>query len=77
LTEFKGVIVSGVVRLLKPDPAIYNLLAETYQLDLRRCVFIDDSRPNYETALSLGMSAIHFTGPEDTRVRLQALGFDV
>ncbi len=77
LAEFRGVIVSGEVGLLKPDPAIYNRLADTYDLDLRRCVFIDDSRPNVEAAQRLGMAAIHFTGPEDSSARLQEMGFAV
>jgi 2-haloacid dehalogenase len=77
LAEFRGVIVSGRERLLKPDPAIYHRLAEAYGLHLNRCVFIDDSRPNCDTAQRLGMAAIHFTSPEATAMGLRQLGFKV
>jgi 2-haloacid dehalogenase len=77
LSEFRGVIVSGRERLLKPHPAIYNRLAEAYDLDLRRCVFIDDSRPNCDAAQRVGMAAIHFSSPDATSAALRELGFEV
>ena len=77
LTEFRGIVVSGTVKLMKPEPAIYRRLAEDHDLDLRRCVFIDDSRANCDTAASLGMTAIHFTGPEAARAGLARLSFEV
>jgi 2-haloacid dehalogenase len=77
LAEFRGVVVSGRVGLLKPDPAIYRLLGETYGLDLTRCVFIDDSQPNCASAETVGMAAIHFKDPDDTASQLRRLGFNV
>jgi 2-haloacid dehalogenase len=77
LAEFRGVVVSGKVKLMKPEPAIYHRLAADYDLDLRRCVFIDDSRANCDTAANLGMAAIHFTAPEAARAQLARLGFAV
>ncbi len=77
LAEFRGAVVSGRVGLLKPDPAIYKLLAKTFDLDLERCAFIDDNMANCAAARGLGMAAIHFTGPDPTRTSLRDLGFDV
>ncbi len=44
LEKFDGVIVSGLERLVKPDPRIFRLFCERYALAPESCVFIDDSR---------------------------------
>lgn len=68
------VVVSGEVRLAKPDPAIYRLVAERAGMPLDRLVFIDDSADNVAAAAALGMHAIQFTGAEQLRGDLVALG---
>lgn len=68
------VVVSGEVRLAKPDPAIYRLVAERAGKPLDRLVFIDDSVANVAAAAALGMHAIQFTGAEQLRKDLVALG---
>ncbi|MFD7074021.1 HAD family hydrolase [Nocardioides sp. NPDC059952] len=68
------VVVSGEVRLAKPDPAIYELVAERAGMPLDRLVFIDDSPANVAAAAALGMHAIQFTGAEQLRGDLVALG---
>jgi 2-haloacid dehalogenase len=72
--HFKGIVVSGDEKLLKPDPRIYHRLAERYDLDLDGCVFIDDVAHNCEAARACGMQAIHFTSSDATRDALAALG---
>lgn len=74
---FRGVVISGDERLLKPDPAIYHRLADLHGVDLGRCVFIDDSLPNVAGAEDVGMHAIHFTTPEALRSELRRLGFSL
>ena len=74
LNDFRGIIVSGSERILKPDLAIYRLLASRYDLDLTRAVFIDDSAANCEGARKAGMAAIHFTAPGALHQELAALG---
>ena len=53
-----GVVISGVERLIKPDPAIFRLICERYALDPRECLFIDDNEQNVAGASSVGMKAI-------------------
>jgi 2-haloacid dehalogenase len=72
--RFSGIIVSGDEGLLKPDPAIYNLLAERHGLDLTDCVFIDDSAKSVVGAEAVGMVGLHFTSPETLRADLVRLG---
>ena len=53
-----GCIVSADEKLVKPDPAIFQLLCERYHLIPEECFFIDDRLENIEAASNLGM-AVH------------------
>ncbi len=74
LEKFDGVIVSGLEKLVKPDPRIYRVFCERYGLSPQSCVFIDDSEMNVVSARKFGMQAIHFTTPKALRKELIALG---
>jgi 2-haloacid dehalogenase len=63
-------VVSGDEKLLKPDPAIYNLLLGRNSLEAGDCLFIDDSEKNVKGAKAIGMKAHHFTTPEALRKML-------
>ena len=63
LQWFDGGIFSSDVKLGKPDPAIYQLLASRYLLDATRTLFIDDSRANVDAANALGWQTIHCVDP--------------
>ena len=73
LEAFGGIVVSGDVRLLKPDPAIYLRLLQDYGLRAADCVFIDDSEMNAIGARRVGMHAIHFRSAEQLRGELVQL----
>lgn len=64
LSWFDGGIFSGDVKLGKPDPAIFNLLASRYQLEAAETLFIDDSLANVQAADALGWQTIHCEAPE-------------
>ena len=57
-----GIVVSGRERLMKPDPAIFQLLCSRYGLDPATCVFVDDNADNCEGARAAGMDAFRYTG---------------
>lgn len=57
-----GVVVSANERMMKPDPSIYQLLCERYDLDPAECLFVDDNEDNCIGARVAGMHAYHFTG---------------
>jgi 2-haloacid dehalogenase len=71
---FHGTLLSGNVRLLKPDPRIYRLLFETHAIDPARAVYIDDLAANVDTASALGMHGIRFTDPDALRGELVRVG---
>jgi 2-haloacid dehalogenase len=74
LTLFEGIVVSGRERLIKPDPAIYQLIIDRYKLNPASTVFIDDTLHNVDSAVREGIHGIHFKGADDLRIQLKALG---
>jgi 2-haloacid dehalogenase len=71
---FEGTIVSGDEKLVKPDPAIFYVLLERFNLNAESCLFIDDSIDNIKSANQLGFDTHHFTNPQGLRARLDADG---
>ncbi len=72
---FEGkIVVSGVEKLIKPDPRLYQVLLERYGLDPSECIFLDDNQANVDTARSLGIEAIRFTTIDEVRPQLAELG---
>lgn len=77
LQRFTGAVVSAHERLIKPDPAIFQLLLSRYGLEAGRCIFVDDSPRNVEAARASGMQAVHFLDGVDLRGALRALGLNL
>jgi 2-haloacid dehalogenase len=69
---FDGVVLSGEVKLIKPDPAIYELCLQMIGRPANQCLFIDDSQPNIIAAEKLGFDTVHFKSPEQLKAELQA-----
>ena len=70
--RFRDIVVSGEVKMLKPDPAIYWLALDRLRLRPAEALFVDDREINVEAALALGMKAHLFTDAADLRARLEA-----
>jgi len=77
LTESRGVTVSGLVRLLKPDVEIYRRHAEDFGLAPGATLFFDDSPKNVEGAREAGWNAEVFTDARGMREALQRYGVAV
>lgn len=73
LDTFDGLIVSAHEKLVKPDPAIYQLLLSRYGLSANEGVFIDDSETNVRAAESVGFHTVHVRPDNDLRAALAAL----
>jgi 2-haloacid dehalogenase len=72
LDWFDGLLVSGEERIIKPDPAIFELLLDRFGLDPGSTFYVDDSPANVAAAAALGLDAVRFTGPERLRRDLAA-----
>jgi 2-haloacid dehalogenase len=74
LELFDGVVVSGRVKMVKPDRAIFDYLIATYGLRAGDLFFIDDHEPNVRAARSYGIDAHHFQGAAQLREALASRG---
>lgn len=75
---FDGTLVSADVHLVKPQPEIYRLLCDTFDLVMDECFFIDDSLINIEGAYYSGMpGAVFHDDVPELRQALRAAGVDV
>ena len=73
LQRFDGAVVSGDEGVLKPDPAIFQLLVDRFGLLPATTLFIDDSPVNVEGARAAGFVAHHFTDADALERELVAL----
>lgn len=64
---FKDIIVSGKEKLIKPDPRIFALMLNRFQLQPDECFFVDDNAKNIQAATSLGIYSHHFVTPGPLR----------
>lgn len=57
---FEGVVFSSRLKMIKPEPGIYNYLLNKYNLKAEESIFIDDQEENTVAAEELGFRTIHF-----------------
>jgi len=70
---FDKIILSGDVKLIKPDPAIFNLTLQKIGCAANECLLIDDSEPNIIAAKKIGFATIHFRCSEQLRIDLHQM----
>ena len=70
--HFKQLVISGAIRLAKPEPAIYKHLVEKTGIVPVESVFIDDLLRNVIAARESGLHAIQFSDPARCRAELRA-----
>ena len=71
LQLFEGIVVSGVEKVIKPDPKIYKILFDRYQLnDPSKALFVDDSMKNVFGARAVGLHSEKVDSPERLRAVL-------
>ena len=71
---FDGLVISAHERLVKPDPRLFQVLVDRYDLVPEATVFIDDVEANVEAAAALGIRAIRFESAPGLRRDLVGLG---
>ncbi len=72
--HFGDIIVSGVEKMVKPDPAIYALALRRFGLQPGEAIFIDDNIDNVISARANGFVAHHFKDAATLRSELNSLG---
>ncbi len=72
--HMKDVVISGVEKMVKPDPAIYRVALQRMNLTAPEVFFVDDNAHNIEAADRLGFATHLFDRPETLRPALVAAG---
>lgn len=68
------IVVSGEEKLIKPNPEIWKVLLERYNIKAEESVFIDDNAKNVEMADFLGFITVHVKDDTDLEKDLQKIG---
>jgi len=70
---FDPIVISGEVRLRKPQPEIYHLVLDRLGVRPEHAVFVDDAKPNLAGARAVGLHTVLHTDPAATRAALAEL----
>ncbi|HUI33712.1 MAG TPA: HAD-IA family hydrolase, partial [Dysgonamonadaceae bacterium] len=60
--------------IVKPDPKLYQVLLNRYNLKANESLFIDDNLKNIEIAREMGFHTIHFTENVDLEKEVRDRG---
>ena len=74
LQEFDRFYVSGEMKLVKPDPAIYAAVEATCEYAPQGLLFADDRQENLDAANKRDWQTHHFTSPQGWADRLVSEG---
>jgi putative hydrolase of the HAD superfamily len=77
MNKFTFKTFSAHVKLVKPDPAIYEHTLRGLGVKASETLFVDDRENNIQAARALGMHAIRFQSVEQLRNDLEGLGFPI
>jgi 2-haloacid dehalogenase len=71
LGHFERIYVSGDLRMIKPEPDIFQHVLDDLAMPAGRILFIDDSAKNIEAADRLGFATHRFTAAEPLAAELR------
>lgn len=74
IEETHGGVLSYEIKMVKPEPGIYETLLRKYDIVPENAVFLDDSKGNVEAARKFGLHTIEFTTRDEAIKELKALG---
>lgn len=75
---FEGkIVVSGEEKMIKPDPEIWKVLLNRYNIKAEESVFIDDNPKNIEVAENLGFITIKISENTDLEKELKDFGIEM
>ena len=70
---FSGIVISGQVQMMKPEPEVFRHLLETFNLRAEESVFIDDLPANIASARQVGLHTILFKDAGQCRRELSQI----
>ncbi len=73
---FDVVVLSGDIKMAKPDPEIFELTLQKLGVTADEALFIDDSLNHIEGAKTIGIHAIQYSSNEQLKRELEPFGLD-
>lgn len=70
---FKGIVISGEIKMAKPEREIFEYLLRRYALAAPDTVFVDDHAPNIEAAEKVGLHTVWFRDARQCALELEQL----
>jgi putative hydrolase of the HAD superfamily len=70
---FRGIVISGDLKMIKPEPEIFHFLLQRYGLAAEETAFVDDNAPNIEAARALGIQAVWFKNARQCELEIEEL----
>lgn len=70
---FRGIVISGEVKMIKPEHVIFEHIRDLYGLTPSTTVFVDDLPANVAAAREVGFNAVLFAGAAACRSELAAI----
>lgn len=70
---FRGIVISGDIKLMKPEREIFDHLLGKYGLAASETVFVDDHAANIEAARSLGLQSVWFQSAGQCEIELEEI----
>ena len=70
LNSFDDIIISGLLKKIKPHKDIYRIAIKKFKLNPVETIFIDDKFVNIVTAKKLGFKTIHLTDPRKIKLEI-------
>jgi putative hydrolase of the HAD superfamily len=75
MSLFESGVFSARVKLVKPEPAIFEHASRAFGRDPSSLLFVDDHLPNIVAARAAGWRAIHFVDAAQAEAEATALGW--
>ena len=73
LALFDDIVLSYKVKVIKPDPEIYQLSAKNLGISTKECIFIDDIRRYCDGAERVGMNSVWYQNFEGYKAELEKI----
>lgn len=70
---FSGIVISGQVKLIKPDAEVFRHLLEKFDLKAQETAFVDDLAANIESGERLGLRGVLFRDAAQCERELDSL----
>ncbi len=74
IAQFDGIVTSSLAQAVKPEKKIFNHLFDTYKLDPKQCILVDNDQSMLDVAQTFGIQGVLFVNPKETKNRLKILG---